>query len=363
MTDVRIKTTENVSKIIKIGKPGPPGIGLNVIAATITPVINELIFTMGDYSTISAGIVNDGDEIRFVDQVGDKLVFTLENGVTITSSTISHNLLSSLQGGTVSQYYHLNNSLYGIVSSLSVSGGKLLYNNSTLGITDHTLLDNLNSSTYSHITSTIASIVSSLSVVDNKLQFNGGVIGVTEASQLSFTPTLGITATNSQKAIEETNTLNTGDQTATTLPTTPFDDIASTNQQATNEEIAGKRVKVAQGFINGQKGTRIPAITPNVDGSTYAVDLSLGNTVTITPTDAAGFDYVLNFTNVPVAAEFSFLLTLRTVVGVNLPTVAYQINGVSKSVTAPTFTASKNNRWLLEFNAAGGIDVNAAGVF
>lgn len=57
MTDVRVKVTEDVSKIIKVGFRGPAGTGINVVSATITPA-DELIFTLSDGSTISAGFID-----------------------------------------------------------------------------------------------------------------------------------------------------------------------------------------------------------------------------------------------------------------------------------------------------------------
>jgi hypothetical protein len=157
MSDIRLKITEPVTRVLKLGIRGVPGFGLNIVAATVTPVVNELIFTMSDGSTISAGNVDDKDEISTIEQVEDYLVVTLENGVVITSSTLSfgvsdHLLLSNLNSST---YSHVTSSIANIVSSLSTNGNTLLYNNSTIGVTSHVSLSSINGSSDSyHLSST-----------------------------------------------------------------------------------------------------------------------------------------------------------------------------------------------------------------
>jgi len=141
MSDIRIKVTEPVSKVIKIiGGRGTNGIdGVSVISATVTPSSNELIFTLSDTSTISAGVLDisssiSTSSIETIDQIEDYLVITLENGVTITSSTLSfgisnHNDLSNIDGtGT----YHITSTIANITSSLSVNDGVLLFNGNTI---------------------------------------------------------------------------------------------------------------------------------------------------------------------------------------------------------------------------------------
>lgn len=125
----------------------------------------------------------------------------------------SHNSLDEIQGGTISERYHLSSDQYNITSSLSVNGGELLFNSSTIGITDHSLLSNLNTSTYSHVTSTIASVVASLSVNNNELLFNGATIAsvdnliATKYAPISVTVTAGVLTSGT---IDDILTPNTG---------------------------------------------------------------------------------------------------------------------------------------------------------
>jgi len=134
---------------------------------------------------------------------------------------------------------------------------------------------------------------------------------------------------------------------ASSVTTSPFDDIASTNQQAVNEELGIKRVKVAQGYINGQKDTRTD-IVASTDGATYDVDCSLGNAFKVTPTDTSGFDYILNFINIPTGA-FEFSVAIYTVVGTNAPTVAYKVAGSAVTpIGTPAFVTGKVNRFIFD---------------
>lgn len=103
--------------------------------------------------------------------------------------------------------------------------------------------------------------------------------------------------------------------------------------------------------IAGQRDILTVLAAP-ADGGTVTVNCALGNAFKITPTDTSGMDYVVNFINIPASGYFA--ITFTTMTGVNLPTVTYQVEGVSRTPQGtPAFVASKRNRWTVETDDVG----------
>jgi len=122
-------------------------------------------------------------------------------------------------------------------------------------------------------------------------------------------------------------------------PTTP--DTTTTVQTALDN-----RALKQSGKILGQMDV-LTVLTPPVDGGTVTVNCSLGNAFQITPTDVSGYDYTVDFTNVPTGSVF-FALSLLTITGANIPTVTYKVAGAARTpLGTPTFSASKKNQWTV----------------
>lgn len=163
MSDIRLKITEPVSKVLKLGIPGVSGKGINISSATISN--NELVFTFEDSSTLSAGQVVFPQSVIVLTTNATVGSTVFENENLIAGSYLieidGHGLIpdvmfedgydwttpgqvalvTPLSGGELvvavtalnSSYDHSHSNI-SLLNNFRDSGGLLMYNQTTIGV-------------------------------------------------------------------------------------------------------------------------------------------------------------------------------------------------------------------------------------